>query len=190
MTAEEFFDWVHLPENHDRCFELERGEIYEMPPPGKYHGYVCANVVFLLSLFARQCGKGYVCSNDSGIIVDRDPDTVRGPDISYSDDAQSADDMERKYSSEPPVLTVEVMSPKDRINKTVRRVTQMLGKGVKQVWVVDPEGRDVSVYRPGRDPVILDANQELTAPDVLPGFRCLVSKFFNLPAATSTSETA
>jgi hypothetical protein len=26
MTAEEFYDWSHRPENADRLFELEKGE--------------------------------------------------------------------------------------------------------------------------------------------------------------------
>jgi Uma2 family endonuclease len=182
MTAAEFFDWVHLPENRDRCFELERGEIVEMPLAGKYHGFVCANICRILGNFAAHCRQGYVCANDSGIIVERDPDTVRGADVCYYEDSQTADDMERKYSVEPPILAVEVMSPNDRINRTIRRVTQMLNMGVKQVWVVDPQARDVSIYRPGRDPEILTADQELVASEILSGFRCLVSDLFNVPA--------
>ena len=41
MTAEAFFAWVHRPENADRWFELERGKVIEMPPPGHRHGVVC-----------------------------------------------------------------------------------------------------------------------------------------------------
>ena len=190
MTAGEFFAWVHLPENGDRCFELERGEVVEMPLPGKYHGFVCGNVSFLLSIFARQRAKGYVCTNDAGIIVEHDPDTVRGADVSFYEDSQTADNMERKYSAEPPVLAVEVMSPSDRINRTVRRVTQMLNMGVKQVWVVDPQARDVSIYRTGRDPEILTVEQELIASDILPGFRCLIGDFFNVPALNPGNGTA
>ncbi len=40
MTAEEFFDWVHLPENHNRCVELVRGEVIELPRPTKRHGVI------------------------------------------------------------------------------------------------------------------------------------------------------
>lgn len=190
LTADEFFDWVHLPENHDRSFELERGEVVEMPLPGKYYGFVCANISRILGNFAARARRGYVCTNDSGIIVERDPDTVRGADVSYYVDEQTADDMERKYSTDPPVLAVEVMSPSDRFNRTVRRVTQMLNMGVKQVWVVDPQARDVSIYRLGRDPEVLMTDQELTAPDILPGFRCLVSEFFGAPVSETGNAPA
>jgi len=43
MNAEQFYDWVHRPANYYRFFELERGEVIEMPPPGGVHGVVCGN---------------------------------------------------------------------------------------------------------------------------------------------------
>ncbi len=185
MTADEFFDWVHTAENDGRFFELEHGDVIEGPPPGKLHGFVCANISCILWIYARQRKKGYVCSNDSGIVVERDPDTVRGIDVTFYEDAKTAADMERKYAAEPPVLAVEVVSPNDRTNRTLRRVTELLKMGVKQVWVVDPQARDVSICRMGQDPEILEFEQELVATDVLPGFRCHVSEFFELPGTVS-----
>jgi Uma2 family endonuclease len=38
MTAEEFWDFVHRPENRDRSFDLVRGEVVEMSLSGKRHG--------------------------------------------------------------------------------------------------------------------------------------------------------
>ena len=58
-------------------------------------------------------------------------------------------------------------------------MTELLDMGVKQVWVVDPQGRDVSIYRPSGDPSILMADQELTGSEILPGFRCLVSDLYS-----------
>ena len=181
MTAEDFFEWVSLPENRDLYVELERGEIAEMPPPGKYHGFVCGNVAGILRNYAIARGRGYVCTNDAGLIVERDPDTVRGPDVTFYDDAQTADDMERQFATEPPLLAVEVQSPNDRVNRTVLRISQMLQLGVRLIWVVDPETRDVSVYRPGKDPSLAQESQDLTGEDILPDFRCRVADFFGVP---------
>ena len=183
MTAAEFFAWVHRPENRNHFFELDRGEVVELPPPGKYHGFVCGNISRILGVFAIQRRKGYVCTNDAGVLVEQDPDTVRGPDVTFYEDAQSADDMDRQYAARPPLLAVEVSSPNDRINRTIRRITQMLHAGVAQVWLVDPEGRDVSVYRAGQDPMLLTEGQELTGDPALPDFRCRIADFFALPGA-------
>lgn len=181
LTAEEFFDWVHHPENRDGNFELDRGEIVLMPPPGKLHGFICANIVGILLEYARRTQKGYVCSNDAGIIVERDPDTVRGPDISYFVDDQTAETMDRGYPDQPPVLAVEVFSPNDRTNDLMRRVGQMLGGGVRVVWVVDPVAEDMSVNRTGHDVIVLDQTDTLTDEQLLPGFQCSVADFFRVP---------
>ena len=73
--------------------------------------------------------------------------------------------------------------PNDRINRTIRRITQMLHGGVAVVWLVDPEGRDVSVYRPGQDPLLVVEGQELSGDPPLPDFRCRIADFFALPGA-------
>jgi hypothetical protein len=44
LTAEEFYDWAHRPENAGKSYELERGEVVEVSRPGELHGVVCANV--------------------------------------------------------------------------------------------------------------------------------------------------
>jgi Uma2 family endonuclease len=97
LTAEEFFDWVHQPENQGRHFELERGKVIEMPPPGERHGRACINVGFELETYARRCRRGYVCGNDTGVIWERDPDTVRGPDVLYYDVMRSYEELTPKY---------------------------------------------------------------------------------------------
>jgi Uma2 family endonuclease len=78
-------------------------------------------------------------------------------------------------------LAVEVLSPDDRSGRMTRRVSQFLRKGIPLVWIVDPEGRDVTVHRPGREPYVLDEQDEITGEDVLPGFRCRVADLFRLP---------
>src|SRR5262245_8317899 len=168
MTAHEFYDWVHRPENADRFFELERGKVVEMPPPQKPHGFVCGNVARIVGVFGFQTGMGYVCTNDTGLIVQRGPDTVRGPDVSFYSDDQTLDTMDRKYSDKPPLLVVEVRSPKDTDIKIIRRLEQYLRMGVRLVWIVNPEERMVAVYQPGEFPRALDETDELTGNAVLP----------------------
>lgn len=181
VTAEDFFEFVHRPENRDRFFELERGEIVEMPPPTKYHGFVCSNTSGILRDFAARRKKGYPCSNDSGIIVENDPDTVRGPDVSFYEDDQNADTMDRKYSTQLPKLVVDVLSPGTSPNKVTKRVSEFLARGIPLVWIIDPEVRTIGVHQAGKLSKVLDDSEELTGEDVLPDFRCRVADFFALP---------
>ena len=181
LTADEFLRWANSEENSDRHFELERGEVVELSPPGKYHGFVCGNVAGILRNFTIRWQRGYVCTNDSGVIVEEDPDTVRAPDVSLFDDDESADDMERKYPSDPPLVTVDVLSPDDRISRVVKKAMQLVARGSVLVWVVDPEAREMIVYRKDREPEFFGGDDELVFEDVLPGFRCRVSDFFRRP---------
>lgn len=181
LTAEEFCDWVHRPANANRWFELVRGEVIELPPPMKPHGAVSANVARILGNFTFQRKRGYVTSNDTGVILERDPDTVRGPDVAVYEDAQRFEDLHPKYGEVPPRLAVEVLSPNDRVGKVTRKVMDYLHNGVGLVWVIDPEARNVTIYRPGKEPSVVEADQELTGEDVYPEFRCTVADLFYLP---------
>lgn len=181
MTAEEFFDFCQLPENRDRHLELERGRIVEMPPPGERHGAVCWNVAGLLWSFAFQRGKGVACSNDSGLILEREPDTVNGPDVLFFDKLLRYDQLKIGYQADMPQLVVEVLSPSARHTRVVRRVARLLQKGVALVWILDPEERSLAVHRAGREAVVLSENDEVTGEDVIPDLRLKVADFFKLP---------
>jgi len=181
MTAVEFFDWVHRPENRDRRFELERGEVVELSRPGERHGAVCIIIGHLLMTYAFRRRKGYALSNDTGIILEQHPDTVRGPDVMFFDELRRFHELNPKWSDRPPVLVVEVLLPNDQWGKVTRRIAQYLGRGVPLVWLVDPEGLSVTVYRSGQLPQVFEGTDELTGGDVLPDFRCRVAEFFALP---------
>jgi Uma2 family endonuclease len=181
MTAEEFFDWVHRPENDGKHFELERGRAVEVPRPGERHGVVAANLAYILGNHSRQLNRGYLCSHQTGVVWEREPDTVRGPDLFYHAESREYDQLHPKYNDRVPELVVEVLSPTDRPGKVNQRIAQYLGWGVKLVWLVDPEDRSVSVYRPDRPFRLLRAEEELDGEDVLPGFRCRLAELFWMP---------
>src|SRR5436305_2000931 len=134
MTAEDFYDWTHRPENANRWFELVRGEVIELPPPTKPHGCVCFNLARVLGNYLFERGSGYATCNDSGVILERDPDTVRGPDVAVYNDAVTFAELHPKYGEVPPLLAVEVLSPDDRPGKVLRKISDYLRTGVRLVW--------------------------------------------------------
>jgi Uma2 family endonuclease len=185
MTAEEFAEFADRPENENKWLELVRGEVIELPAPTKIHGVVCANVVRILGNYTFQRRKGYVASNDSGVILERDPDTVRGPDVALYEDAQSFEELHPKYGEVPPRLAVEVLSPNDKPGKVNRKLMEYLNNRVDLVWLIDPASRNVTVFRPKRQPIVLEADQELTGEDVLPGLTVPVADLFFVPGSPS-----
>lgn len=181
MTANEFWDWVHRPENRDRHFELERGKVVEVSRPGEVHGVVCMNAGFVLGTYIRQRRRGYACGNDTGIMWESDPDTVKGPDLFFYDKNRTFEDLNPKWTDEVPTLVIEVLSPNDRLTKVNRSISRFLKWGVQLVWLIDPEEQAVTIYRPDGAQEVLEKDEELTGNGILPDFRCRVADFFFRP---------
>lgn len=186
MTAGEFWEWCCRPENAGKRAELVRGEIIEMSSPGEVHGTVCWWIGALLAMFVLKRGKGRAATNDTGVVVEEGPDTVRGPDVVFFDETRPLDQLNWKHIRQVPTLVIEVVSPTDTPNKINRRVGEYLKRGVPLVWIVDPEDRTVGIHRKGELPRTLDEGDELTGEEVLPDLKHRVAELFTLPGVKPT----
>jgi len=175
MTAEEFGKRPDpgYPE------ELVRGRVAAMSVPDKRDGYVCLRAGRILGDFVDEHDLGRVMSNDSGVITDREPDTVRGADVSYySFSRLPRGPLAEGYGNEIPELVVEVRSPGDRWRDIQKKITEYLQAGVLAVVVLDPGPRTAHVFSADDPPRTLGAEDELTLPGILDGFRVRVGRFF------------
>jgi len=176
MTAEEFGQRPDpgYPE------ELVQGRIVAMPPADRRHGRTCLKAGRIFDTYAEEHDLGRVMSNDSGIITERDPDTVRGADVAYYSYARlPKSPLPAGYGPEVPELVVEVRSSGDSWREIVRKVSEYLMAGVLKVIVLDPGSRKAHVYSVDDEPTIPGPEDELTLPDLLPGFRVAVHRFFD-----------
>lgn len=175
LTAEEFGE---LPDPGYPT-ELFEGKVVALPPPKPRHGDVCGEATFLLRGYAKEHGLGRVMSNDTGIITERAPDTVRGADVSFYSYARvPRGPLPNTYLPVPPELVVEVLSPDDRWSRTTKKVGEYLNVGVLIVVVLDPESERAHVFESDAAPRVLGADDELTMPGVLGEFRVRVGQFF------------
>jgi len=176
LTAAEF---ARMPNPHDGSRqELVRGEVLTMPPPSRTHGRVQINIGGLLNLFVNERMLGQVTVN-SGIITETDPDTVRGPDVSYwSNERLPPGAATGVYPIVPPDLCVEVVSPGNRPKRMQEKIADYFTHGVRMVWIIDPEMRTVTVYRSPDEGRTLWEDAELSGEEVVPGFRCRIAQLF------------
>jgi len=172
LTAEEFF---LLPDPGDGSQqELVRGEIITMPPPGGMHGVSCLKAGRRIGNFVDDGPGGTVASNDTGFITEREPDSVRGPDISYwSKDRLNV--VPVGYIEIAPDMLVEVLSPSNTSKQIRAKLKEYFAKGVRLVWVIAPEDRTLTIYRTPDEGRLLHETAAVTGEDVLPGFTCRVS---------------
>jgi Uma2 family endonuclease len=159
--------------------ELERGRIVAMPPPGFRHGRICLRVGRILGNHVDERDLGHVLSNDAGVVTERGPDSVRGPDISfYRFERLPKDSDPEGYPDVAPDLVLEVLSPHDRWPKVLVKVAEYLNLGVAVVGVLDPARRTLYLFD-GDEPVrLLGEADELALPALLGDFRVKVSRFF------------
>ncbi|HEV3437057.1 MAG TPA: Uma2 family endonuclease [Gemmata sp.] len=181
MTVEEFWDFCNLEENQERSLELVDGEVVELQRPFHRHGVVCAKVAFKLGQYSLWMCNGYGTSNNAGIILQRKPDTVLGPDIAFYEGATLHEDRVTGWSTEPPILVVEILSPNDDIERVIAKRERYLTNGVKIVWQVDYEERNVTVHRPDKTLEVVPESGELTGGNELPGLVISVADLFRLP---------
>jgi Uma2 family endonuclease len=176
LTAKEY---ARLPDD-GRLTELVRGRIVTVNPPNQYHGYVCINIAGIIRQYVKEHNLGRVMGNDSGVITERDPDTVRGADVSfYSYGRLPKDQLPREsYSEAIPELVFEVLSPSDRWTKVMAKVAEYLAAGVTVVCVVDTAKQCVHVFPGEQAPRLVAADEDLTLPEVLGDFRVPVAQFF------------
>ncbi|MGL6096248.1 MAG: Uma2 family endonuclease [Fimbriiglobus sp.] len=176
MTAEEYFD-LPVPTDGTKL-ELIRGEVVAMPRPGLEHGEIQGNIYFQIKVFLKSHPIGRVFV-ESGTIVDCDPDTVRGPDVSYySRERLPLGLRVVKYHNLPPDLCVEVVSPSNTRGELREKLHEYFSAGVREVWVVTPEDRSVTVYRDPLEGKTLHDGAVLDGAPVLPEFTCPVADLF------------
>jgi Uma2 family endonuclease len=172
LTAEEFF-LLPKPTGGSRQ-ELVRGEIVTMPPHGGSHGVCCSKAGRHIGNFVEGNSDGTVVSNGTGFITDRDPDSVRGPDISYWS-KERLKEVPVGYIEIAPDMLVEVLSPSNTWKQIRAKIKEYFAKGVRLVWVIAPEDRILTIYRTADEGRVLHETATVTGEDVLPGFSCRVS---------------
>jgi Uma2 family endonuclease len=176
MTVEELYA---LPDRGLR-HELQGGTLVSEPLPGWRHGRVATRIAALLDNHVRPSRLGVVVANDTGFILSRAPDTVRGPDVAFVAAARLGG-IGDPVSAFPgaPDLAIEVLSPTNTAASMHGKVADYLASGTLCVWVIDPETETVAVYRSLLRPLTLARGAVLEVEGLLPGMRVEVGELFD-----------
>lgn len=158
-------------------YELVRGELYEVMPPNFRHGQIAGEIHALIRDWSRRTQAGSV-TVESGFTLERRPDTVRGPDVSFVAKGRLSRDQARKgFPDLAPDFVAEVRSPDDGWAELRAKAQEYLRAGSRMVVLVEPD-EFIEVWRPGEEPLRLGLEDELDGGDVLPGFSCGVTDLF------------
>ncbi len=144
ITRLTFQEFEQLPEQEGIRYELDEGELVMEPSPTFLHNSIRDRIANRLTEFvkAHRLGK---------IIIEMDfrlaAETVRSPDVAYlTPDHLATIDINRSPVDGAPPLAVEVISPSNLAQDTLKKVGQYLSAGTKAVWLIYPPLRVVEIH--------------------------------------------
>ena len=179
MTAEDFYA---LPESWEGRQELWKGRLVEMPFNGGPHSWIGARLITdLIPYFEGRDDHFWITP---GIILERNPDTVVGPDIAIIPGSfvkRVTLDFEGYYDVLPP-LVIEIKSPFDQEDEIEAKNALYTEARVPELWWIRPAERTVTRHWPDRAPVCLGLGEVIEQVDAIPGFSLDLDRLF-APAA-------
>ena len=139
MTAEEL---IKLKDGYRH--ELLEGELLTMSPAVEERGAVIVNLTVTLGLHVKQNKLGIVYGAETGFTLERNPDTVLAPDISFVR-RERVGRVSKGFREGAPDLAVEVISPNETTREVENKTRRWLQLGARAVWVVNPQTNTVGV---------------------------------------------
>jgi len=170
LTEEQFFALCQL----NRDLRIERtaeGDWSVMTPVAGSSGRGEARIIMRLGIWAERDGTGQVFSSSTGFRLPNG--AVRSPDASWVWNSRlaplSAGDWQR-FLPLCPDFVLELRSPSDRLEVLQAKMVEYVANGARLGWLLDPEARQVYVYRPEASVDRLDQPERLAGDPVFPGF--------------------
>lgn len=146
------------------------GTLIIMPPTDPERGKRTSLIHRKLAEWAEEQGRGSVVGPDAGFRFE--DGSRRSPDASWFNEErwQKAKKPGSRYPVFAPEFVIELRSPEDRLRLLQEKMEEYIVNGVQLAWLIDPPGRTVTIYRPGRTPEVLSNPKSLRGEGPVEGF--------------------
>jgi Uma2 family endonuclease len=169
-TEEQFRELVKF--NPDLRWELTaQGEVIVMAPTGSETGNYNFELNTDLGTWNRQQKMGKAFDSSAGFRLPNG--AIRSPDLAWIAQErweQLSPEQRRQFAPICPDFVLELVSPADDLATVQAKMQEYLENGCRLGWLVNPETRSVTIYRPNVAPEIVTFDVVLSGEDVLPGF--------------------
>lgn len=170
LTDDEYF--LLCQANPDLRIERNAsGDLMIMSPTGGETGYRNGNINFQL--------VGWSLQNQQGLAFDSSTEFKMPKGANYSPDASwvrrdrwnaLTPEQKRKFPPLAPDFVIELRSPSDSMGMLRVKMQEYIDNGVRLGWLIDPQNRQVEIYRLGQTVEVLQNPETLSGEDVLSGF--------------------
>jgi Uma2 family endonuclease len=170
MTDENFFEFCQA----NRDLRIERnaeGEIIIMPPTGWETGDKNAEITARLRIWTKKDGRGKSADSSAGYKMPNG--AIMSPDASWILNERLekiSPRKRRKFLPLAPDFVIELRSESDSLAKLKDKMQEYIDNGVSLGWLIDPQEKQVFVYRPNTEIEVLENSTEISGEPLLPDF--------------------
>lgn len=170
MTDEQFYALCQA--NPELKFERNaKGDLLIMSPTGGETGRSNAKLTSRFVVWDEQKNLGIVFDSSTGFKLPNGAN--RSPDVAWVQHDRwnsLTAEQRKKFPPIAPDFVLELMSPTDTLQEMQAKMLEYIENGVRLGWLINPEMRQVEVYRSQQEPELLQSPAILSGEDVLPEF--------------------
>ncbi len=149
----------------------QNGEIIIMSPTGGETGKRNAELIIDFGIWNRRKKLGQIFDSSTGFKLPLG--SKRSPDVAYIQQERwdkLTQEEKEKFPPIAPDFVLELKSKTDSLKEVQEKMEEYMDNGVKLGWLINPEKKQVEIYRQGQEKEVLDNPQTLSGEDILPEF--------------------
>jgi Uma2 family endonuclease len=178
MTDEQFYEFCQANQNL-RIERTAAGEVIIMSPTFSDTGNRNSKITAQLEVWAEQDETGEVFDSSTGFTLPNG--AMRSPDASWINlerwnalsDAQKA-----SFAPICPDFVIELRSSSDTLSGLQAKLQEYIENGAALGLLIDRQAHAVHVYRPNREPEILENPATVSGEPELPGFELRMARIW------------
>ena len=169
LTDEQFEELCR--NNRDLRFEqTAAGDLIIMPPTGWETGNRNSEMTYQVQAWSRQTKTGKAFDSSTGFILPNG--AKRSPDASWVSQVRldALNPNPDKFLPLAPDFAIELRSKSDNLRTVRQKMQEYMAVGVRLGWLINPQDKQVEIYRLNQPVEILQSPEQLSGEEVLPGF--------------------
>jgi Uma2 family endonuclease len=167
-------------ENPELRFETDaKGKLIIMSPTGSESGKRNGDLFGQIWYWNRQNKRGVVFDSSTGFKLSNG--ATRSPDVSWIAIERwnsLSEEQKRGFAPIDPDFAIELVSPTDSLEDLQQKMSEYISCGVKLGWLINPDAKEVEIYRLDRDKQVISNPTSLSGEELLPGLTLDLSEIF------------
>jgi Uma2 family endonuclease len=168
---------AHNPEI--RFETTPQGKLIVMSPTGSESGRKNSSLLAQVWYWNNQNKLGEVFDSSTGFKLSNG--AIRSPDVSWISKERwysLSQEQQRKFAPIDPDFVIELISPTDDLNALQQKMVEYIDCGVKLAWLINPDEKQVEIYRINRSKEILNNPNSLSGDNILPNLNVILAEIF------------